>query len=262
LADTRQARRTCFPTSNVRFNAASVSVSGSGNTLTLTFPITFASSFIGPNSVYGTALDKGGVWCPYQQLGTWTAYAAPYTQLPSGLSVSPGSGTGTSQLFTFHASDLNGSGYIPAVQVIVNSSVNGANACFFDYSRAAAWIGLANNANTAWGASGYLGSSAVLSNSQCSINLAQSSASFSGNDLYLNVAITFASGFTGAIIYWKPALKSLAWLMRAPAGTMTQSESRHLCPGRQVKHRYTPHWGTKTELSRNSTAWFRWDLRE
>ena len=110
----------------------------------------------------------------------------------------PAAGTGTSQLFTFHASDSSGYASIPSLNVIINSSLNAVNACYFDYNRDANWIGLANDGATTFGTGGTLGSSTVLPNSQCSINLAQSSVTGSGNDLYLTVAITFTQSFFGS----------------------------------------------------------------
>src|SRR5579864_1578873 len=103
----------------------------------------------------------------------------------------PAAGTGTSQLFTFHASDSSGYGSMPSLNEIINSSLNAVSACYFDYNRDAHWIGLADNGATTFGTGGTLGSSTVLSNSQCSLSLAQSSVTGSGNDLYLTVAITF-----------------------------------------------------------------------
>ena len=99
--------------SQCSFNTASVTVFGFSNTLVLKVPLTFTTAFIGPEVVYGQVTDKGGGSSGYQTIGSWTAYAAPYSQLPSALAPQPNGRTGMSQLFTFHASDLNGYRYIP-----------------------------------------------------------------------------------------------------------------------------------------------------
>src|SRR5262249_6881065 len=83
--------------------------------------------------------------------------------------------------------------------VLFATSVNGTNACYIEFDRAGAWVALANDANTGWGPLGPLGTAVpALSNSQCSIDVQHSSTNQVGNDLYLNLAVTFASAFTGA----------------------------------------------------------------
>ncbi len=113
----------------------------------------------------------------------------------TGFSVSPNNGTGTSQLFTFHASDSNGYGNISQMLLLVANSANGVDgqyACYIQLARAANQVYLTDDLATTWGNGGALGSSTPLSNSQCSINLAQSNINgTSENDLYLNLAITF-----------------------------------------------------------------------
>lgn len=110
----------------------------------------------------------------------------------TGLSVVPTTGTGTSQLFTFHAADANGYGYISTMLMLFNTAVSGPNACYIQFAPASGQVYLTDNGATTWGNGGALGSSTVLSNSQCSIKLAESNnIGTSGNDLYLNLAITF-----------------------------------------------------------------------
>jgi hypothetical protein len=55
-----------------------------------------------------------------------------------------------------------------------------------------------NDAGNAWLGPVSLGSSATVQNSQCSINAAGSSASGTGNNLSVDLAITFKSGFHGS----------------------------------------------------------------
>ena len=56
---------------------------------------------------------------------------------------------------------------------------------------------LANDAVTAWVGSVTLGQSGTVQNSQCTVNAAASSVSGSGNNLTLNIAITFQAAFSG-----------------------------------------------------------------
>jgi hypothetical protein len=110
---------------------ATVSPYKTGNTVTLTVPIQFKAPFIGPQSVWGYASDMNGSvvgWLKFP--GRWTAYTAPSPSVvPTGLSVSPSSGSGISGYFTFTASDVNGYAYIPWIEVLFNTGLSGVNAC-------------------------------------------------------------------------------------------------------------------------------------
>ena len=171
-------------------------VTGSFNTLTVSPYITFKSSFPGPQGVFTYMSDIGGMASGWQTVGSWTAYAAsPQVPTPS---VSPASGAGMNQVFAFHTNDVNGYKYVAYEQILINSSINASSACSMVYYRGYNVLFLANDVNNSWGSGAVLGTSGTLSNSQCSVNIANSSMSGSGNDLYVNLAITFTSAFGGA----------------------------------------------------------------
>jgi len=163
-------------------NLVSTTVSGAGNTLTVMLALSFNSSFIGPQTVYGIAYDQAANNTGWKSLGTWTPYAAPSTQPPT-MSVTPTSGVGISQIFSFHVNDLNGYRYIPEASALIEASVTGVNSCYVYYLQAENMLYLYNNAGSAV-SSGNLGSTTTLSNSQCSVNLSQTTTTGSGgNDL-------------------------------------------------------------------------------
>jgi hypothetical protein len=54
----------------------SSTVSGSGNTLTLTLPLTFSSSFQGGRTIYTFTADSSGLISGWQNSGTWTVNAS------------------------------------------------------------------------------------------------------------------------------------------------------------------------------------------
>jgi len=58
--------------SQCTLDAGSSSVSGSGNTLTVTLRLTFSGSFTGTKNVYGEAVDNASRNSGWQTLGTWT----------------------------------------------------------------------------------------------------------------------------------------------------------------------------------------------
>jgi hypothetical protein len=116
---------------------------------------------------------------------------------PSGVSVTPSSGTGLTQTFTFVYSDTGGYASLAWTQVLFSSTLNGFNACYVFYDQGSNAISLDDDNNN-WSNSAALGSGGTLQNSQCSVNATNSSASGSGNNLTLNLAITFFPSFAGA----------------------------------------------------------------
>jgi hypothetical protein len=173
--------------------ASTSSFSGSGNNLTLNLALNFLPAFAGAKGisteVYDGVLDSGWV-----QLGTFTATAAPLT----AISVTPSSGSGVSQTFTFLLSDTKGYAAIESSQIIVNGSLSVANGCYIFFARAANLLYLTNNAGTAWQGPITIGQSTTLQNSQCALSAAGSSAFGSGNSLTVSVAITFQTAFAGS----------------------------------------------------------------
>jgi hypothetical protein len=115
---------------------------------------------------------------------------------PSAVSVSPSSGTGLTQTFALVYSDAGGWGNLQNVQVIFNSTLNGFNACYVQYDVAGNWLALDGDNNN-WGNALSLGSGGTAQNSQCTVDATHSSASGSGNNLTLNLAVTFNSSFAG-----------------------------------------------------------------
>ncbi len=116
---------------------------------------------------------------------------------PSNVLVSPSSGAGLAQTFAFTASSPAGYTNMQWFQIIFNTSTSGVEACYMYISTTSSTAYLMNDTQTNWVGTATLGSSATLQNSQCAVNLAGSSASGSGNNLTLNLALTFKTGFLG-----------------------------------------------------------------
>jgi hypothetical protein len=141
---------------------------------------------------------------------------------PSAVAVTPGSGNGSAQTFAFVFSDPNAATNIVSTQIDINAALASAGTCYFYYSTGTNKIYLANDAGS-WLPGITLGSSATLENSQCSLNVGQSSASASGATLTLNLAITFETAFAGAknvYMYVQNATQNSGWVQR---GTWTVS---------------------------------------
>ncbi|HYW46134.1 MAG TPA: hypothetical protein VE959_24935 [Bryobacteraceae bacterium] len=173
-------------------NTASSSVSGSGNNLTLILSLTFKATFVGLKNIYSDVTD--GSDSNWQQVGSWTL---PSAGTPTVGSVTPSTGTGSSQTFGFVFSDPNGYSAIASTQILVNNALVAVSGCYLLYNRASNALYLTNDGGTAWQTPVTLGQSGSLQNSQCSVDTVNSSASGNGNNLTLNLALTFKAGFSG-----------------------------------------------------------------
>src|SRR5262249_55244763 len=98
-------------------------------------------------------------------------------QVPSNVSVTPGSGSGTSQVFTATYSD--GSGYqdISEAWFMVAGDVTGVAGCFAKWVAASNTLYLGDDAARVWMGPIQAGSGATLQNGQCVLNASNSSAS-------------------------------------------------------------------------------------
>jgi hypothetical protein len=174
-------------------DGGSSSTSIAGNNLTLSVSLTFLSAFAGLKNIYMQVQSAAIGLTAWQARGTWTVATAP----PVNVSVSPASGSGTVQTFSFVYSDPYGGSDIAYVDFLFQATLSGPNACYAAYVPSSNTISLFNDlANGYQGAT--LGSASTLSNSQCSIAVGASSETVTGNNLTLTVAVTFKAAFAGA----------------------------------------------------------------
>jgi hypothetical protein len=107
--------------------------------------------------------------------------------------------------------------------MLFNTSLTWPNSCFVNYDLLNNVFGLLNDANTEWLGPLVPGSLALLENSQCRILGVGTSATGSGNQLTLNLAVSFKASYLGLTnIYMAAEYVSGAavWL---PMGTWTVS---------------------------------------
>jgi hypothetical protein len=182
--------------SQCSLNVATTSVALNGNTLTLNLAMTFKPAYAGAKNAYLYAADISGPNSGWQQLGTWT--------VPGGItitanSVLPNSGSLANQTFALQYSDTSGAANLQVAYVYFNSTLasSASNSCFVYYNIAANQSNLLNDAGAAW-MTATPGAATTLQNSQCSLNVAATSASMNGNTLTLNLAMTFKPAFAGA----------------------------------------------------------------
>ena len=173
-------------------------VAGSGNELTVTWPVRFKAAF-GMKSCkqYLYARDDfgltGGWWT---EVGAWSVGE---NHAPSVGSVSPSggsSGHGEEQVFTSTYSDPEGWENIRAAMMLVNDSPSGVGAFYGYYDEDRNQVRLINDAGT-----GFLGprtpgeAGAVLENSYVSLDVAGMLVAGSGNELTVTWPVTFKAAF-------------------------------------------------------------------
>jgi hypothetical protein len=114
-------------------------------------------------------------------------------------SVTPSSGSGTSQIFALQYSETAGAENLQQVWVYFNATLANpaSNACLLYYNVATNQINLLGDNGTAWQAAA-MGTAATLQNSQCSINVATATTVLSGGAFTWNVAMTFKPAYAGA----------------------------------------------------------------
>jgi len=155
----------------------SVALSGDGNTILIGGPAD--NNNTGATWVFITGVSSG---------------AAP-------VGVSPASGSASSQSMVFTFTDPRGTQDFDVVNVLINNFLDGRNACYLAYSRSAGVLYLvANDGGTLLPLA--LNGSGSVSNGQCTVTGAGSSANFSGNNLTLTLNLSFSAAFAGnKVIY-------------------------------------------------------------
>ena len=126
-----------------------------------------------------------------------TTFHAWVETVPSVVSVSPASGSGLSQQFTWTASSPSGNANLAQLFALFNTSISGANGCYIYYSRGANALYLRDNSDTVWTGGFAPGSAGAAGNSNCTIYGTGSSVTSAGNQLAVTVNVTFQSAFAG-----------------------------------------------------------------
>src|SRR5260370_857477 len=129
----------------------------------------------------------------FEAKGTWTASGTP-----TNTSVTPASGSGMTQTFSFVYSDSSGYADIHYVEILFQTQISGQSACYLQYVPSNSTISLVSDSGTGYAGAGQVGIAGTLSNSQCTVDTGASLVVTSGNNLTVTVAITFKAAFTGA----------------------------------------------------------------
>jgi hypothetical protein len=114
----------------------------------------------------------------------------------NAVSVTPNSGGGSIQVFSATYSDTLGALHLMWPQLVFNSGFSGTPGCWVQYEVISKTLKLAGDDNRTT-QSAVLGTPGPLQNSQCTVDVGNSSAVIAGNTLVLKVAISFKAGFRG-----------------------------------------------------------------
>jgi parallel beta-helix repeat protein len=178
-------------------NVAGTSVSLSGTDMIISVPVTFNAAAV--TQVVGTFIqenDVNGNWTDFRQFGNWIVSSAPTKPGPSVVGATPTSGAGSASTFTVTVGHTSGVSIISDVHIRFNTAIVGGTPCHAVYF-ANNTIALINDAGTALVGPVTLGSAPVATG-RCSIG-AGASRSISGNNLILNLPMTFSpANFGGA----------------------------------------------------------------
>jgi hypothetical protein len=186
---------TTLQNSQCSVNMATTTVTLNGNALTMNLPMTFKPAYAGAKNIYMYDSDVSAANSGWQQKGAWTVTAA--SGVPSTVSVTPSSGSGTSHSFALQYSDTAGAANLQFVYAWFNTNLTSASSsCILYYQPSTNQLNLLNNGATAW-QTATLGAATTLQNSQCSVNVATATAVPSGNTLTLTLPMTFQAGYAG-----------------------------------------------------------------
>jgi len=117
---------------------------------------------------------------------------------PSPASVTPTVSTGASQTITINYNAPNGVQTLDVVNVLINTALDGRQACYLAYSRPSnALYIVADNGDATQLSGKVMDGTGSVGNSQCNVSLANSSATSAGNTLTLVLSLTFSASFGG-----------------------------------------------------------------
>jgi hypothetical protein len=197
------SQATTISNSQCTLSGTGSSVQLSGNTLTMTVNLAFATAFAGAGNgpvknVYAMPLDAAGQApaAGMRSMGTWTIPQLVPGGPPTPVSLTPSSGQGASQAFTLVVSDTAGVTDLQAVHLIVSGPANLANACWITYFPLKNFLGLVTDVATDY--AGYVtpGQAMNISNSQCTLSGTGSSVQSSGSLVSVTVNLTFNHSFS------------------------------------------------------------------
>jgi hypothetical protein len=182
-------------------NIAAASATISGNTMSLTAPVTFHS---GSSPVMGTFLqgfDVKGRYTGMTQFGNWSYAGGTSRPGPSVVNAVSSTSQGSSVVYTVTSAHTSGASSLTLINVLISDRIFGGVPCHVVYFPGNNTLNLINDDSSGLvSATGVtLGTPGAIGNSRCSINTGQTAKSVFGNNLTVVFPISFqTSKFSGA----------------------------------------------------------------
>jgi hypothetical protein len=178
------------------------SATGSGNNFSLVLNLSFDASFAGNRVIYAAARDVAQNNSGWKTVGVHAAPPAS-TGFPNPQGVSPASGNTATQTFTFTYQDQTAATNLQTAWVLVNTAIDGRNACYVAYYRPGNQLYLyPDNGDGAAATSIVLTGNNTIGNSQCSISSQGASVQTNGSTLSVTLPVTFKAALSGFRGIW------------------------------------------------------------
>jgi M6 family metalloprotease-like protein len=200
----------------------SASLTRAGASATLSLTVDFTNRYAGSTKNVYMQAQSVQTAAGWQQAGTWTV-SFPFAPI----SVNPGAGSGYTQIFTFTVAGVYAG---DEIDLSFSASTQFGTLQFYDHGCALVYGAVPSGlflfgdiANAGTGTSGTIGSGSTLENSQCTVNVAATSAVLSGSTLTLQVPITFSAAFLGQknVYIFGPGTGWSTGAPYTPVGTFT-----------------------------------------
>jgi hypothetical protein len=187
--------------------------------------------------------------------------------LPDLSATMPLSGTGPSKIVQIQVDHPEGVARIGVVNMLVNHALDGADACYIAYSNPHNVLFLVDDSGPANGLSPalVLGGTGSVSNSQCTIFAAGSSAVVSGNRLTLTLDVAFRSSFTGSKVIYAAVRdlqertsgwRAVGFQEVSPPATFPRSSSVTPSAGTTATASVSIALEDRSSISNLQTSWF------
>ncbi len=168
----------------------------SGQSLTVTVPLSFTAAYGGVKQVNLYATTVGGGVAGWTTHGTWTVPSSGSGATAGA--VTPSSGSGAAATFAAQFTDPLGIADLAVVHMRVADAANGGatNTCQVRYEPATGLISLRDDAGN-WMSGAVPGTLGAQQNSQCALSVAGSSVAAVGQTLTVSAALSFTAAYAG-----------------------------------------------------------------
>ena len=196
-------------------DAGGSSAVGSGNVLTLTLNLTFKPAFNGNKVIYTAARTLNDTSSGWQTLGVAQIAESTATNPRSG-TMSPVTGTAVTQTISFTYQDAAIASNLQTAWALINTAIDGRQACYVAYYAPGNQLYLyPDNGDGTAATNIVLAGTNIIQNNQCLISATGSSVVSNGNQLTLNLNVTFKNTFSGPKGVWA-AVQTLGGVSTSP----------------------------------------------